>query len=280
MESIDLREILSHSVFKALNISTRWEEIKYFHLDQKGASDKHHSFENQEAFERAKKQKFDNIVIFRSGSPYGFAKTDNIAQDLSIEDSKIRKISDYKIVYDASYLKALDHIVKGDKPSDHALYFIYKDAQRPEGIITYADFNKKSVYLYCYALLSSVELWAKRAIVNYYVDTEQWLALLEPRDRKRIMKHSQTSEEKPIDCVGFPDIYKIITNSPNLCSSSINEGLTCPILTSLLRIRDRIAHPVKLLLYRSNYSTLSKDLLNVLRLSELEPILSGNEKNR
>lgn len=280
MGNRDLSEVLNSPVFSALNLVTDWNEVKKIYLDQDGSPEEEHRLDNELAVKDADVSNFDNIVILKAGIPYGFAKRTDVPTDFSIDDSKIKKIREYKFNSSASYLNALKLIAKKDKPNNHGLYFVYDGGQVPEGIITYADFNKKSVYLYCYALLSSVELWAKRMIANHFSEPSGWLSLLESERERRIMRYSQRNLEKPIDCVGFPDIYKIITSTPDLCSQAIREGLTCPVLTSLLKIRDRIAHPVKLLLSRSSYSILSIDLLNVLTVSRLFTILSGNLKNR
>ena len=275
----DLSGVLNSPVFSIPNLATDWNHVTKIYLNENGSPEEDHRYDNRLALENATKENFDNIVIMKSGIPYGFAKKDDIPPDFKIADSNIRKIKDYCLNSSASYIDALDLIVRRDKPRDHGLYFVDDRRQSPMGIFTYADFNKKSVYLYCYTLLSSVELWAKRMISKQFTDQDGWLSLLEPKRKRNTLKYSERNLEKPLDCVGFPDIYKIITSSPELCSKAIREGLTCPVLTSLLRIRDRIAHPVKLLLPRSSYSTLSKDLLNVLTVSRLTTLLSGNDKN-
>jgi hypothetical protein len=235
----------------------------------------------------AKEQDFDNLAVVDDGALLGYVAVGNL-KIAQIKRSLIQPFQGHTIGSSELLPRVVERIMmKGVEPC--RLYFVLDEHAKPIGIMTYADLNRKTSYIYTYTLILFLEQWLKKRIVEKFhvrgqKQDDSWITTLEHmkgiggKSAKELLKDKATNGGTPLSWANLEHLVHVFTNDKLLQEDFRRVRGLCPDAAYL---RPRVAHPVKLLISRSRAR---EDIRRLKRFwTRMEPFVrvnDFNEKNR
>lgn len=276
-------ELFNGSIFKVESLQTKISEV--CSIDINDSKD-----EIQKALRRAstKEEDYDNIVIIQNGKPKGFVSREELSRSSgNLNEITIKKVKNYNFKVNDSLNKVIKKIKEDYEITDEInLYFITNN-ETVTGIITYADLNRKSVYIYNYILYSFVEQWLRKQISKEYKNknrriSDKWMMALNEGQKMELMKRSKKQGESTISVCDLFHLVQVFKKDPKFTTlrEETTDKLTVKTLEDLVSMRPKIAHPTKLLVPKDK---IKDRLTRLMRISDLVemfiPYEDFNEKN-
>ncbi len=276
-------ELFDSKIFKADSLKTLISDVLYIDLNSSKEA-------IQNAIQKAspENEDYDNIVIKRDGKSVGFIPREELKNfNGNLNNLKYKKTKMY--MFNASdTLDILIKRIKDDYKQDRSinLYFITNE-NAETGIITYADLNRRSVYIYNYIIYLFVEQWLRKQISDVFriegrkID-KNWMKYLEKSQKEKLIKNAIDKKESTISVCNFDDLLLVFKKDPKFetLRSSMKEELSLKTLESLRSMRPKIAHPTKLLVRKDKIQDSLRELTCVSELTKgFIPKEDSNEKN-
>jgi len=134
-------------------------------------------------------------------------------------------------------------------------------------VITYADLNRRSCYIYTYTMINFVEQWIKKRIISHYGSGRRlnpnWmesLKLKETRHKNKatgkkitrwdVLDAALRSGDGPLGLTYFDDLMHVLEYDTAMALD--RQELSSQVRETSIDLRLKVAHPVKLLLPRSD----------------------------
>jgi hypothetical protein len=154
-----LSEILNNSSFKARELMT--EKTNWLYLDK---------IENEnlceKTFQEARDRRIDYLPVCKDHIPVGYVRVPVPGENFSgIEEELVSIRGMTKIEEDDTVYTLVTKFISGY--DSQKLYFVSKGAEIT-GLINHSDLNRKSIYIYLYIRLVSLEQGIRKQIKQAY----------------------------------------------------------------------------------------------------------------
>lgn len=232
-----------------------------------GVSDGANTAKVREEVEEAKQASIDSIVVFnqdRRFENYVLVK-DLITVGYRLEKSLFRKCNE--LSYGSDLLCVLDKFSRDcDRYRGHyPLYSILGPNRRIIGIMNFTDLNRRPVYIVAYATLVNLETYLKTEIRKAYGKANlSWLDILERKERKKIDKIRKENGVDYFESTSLKQLVSLVKSEK--CKFKITKQSVLDSLEAVSNLRNRIAHPVNMLIRKSSYRRDIKDLQHSVKI--------------
>jgi hypothetical protein len=261
-------ELLSGELFTAKSTATKWEDCRKLLLGERVS---------REMIREAKDLDIENLPIAEGSTVIGYAKTHELRQGMVVSQSKIHHSFQESIVDSSERLPALARRFLQDGLDNYKLYFVTDGGRNPLGIMTYADLNRRTSYIYSYVMMSFLEQWAKMQIENRYRLvgrrlSKKWMSSLSVERRSLLVRWAAEKHQSTLGVASLEDLVRILRRD---VKQDMDRNFK-RMLASALSIRPRVAHPVKLLVPRKD----SEGLSHLLRFWDgMLPLIEREDYN-
>lgn len=242
-------ELLDGEMFTAKSMATKWENCRKLFLGERVSREK---------IREAKDLDIDNLPVVDGPTVLGYAKTDELRQGMVVSQSHIHHSFQESMVGSSERLPALARRFLQDGMENYNLYFVTDGGRNLLGIMTYADLNRRTSYIYSYVMISFLEQWAKMQIENKYrlvgrrLST-RWMSSLDAERRSLLARQAAEKHQSTLGVASLDDLIRILRRD---VKQDMDRDFK-RMLASALSIRPRVAHPVKLLVPRKDSEGLS-----------------------
>lgn len=276
-------ELLENRIFSAEYLKTDLSSVLSITLQSSPE-------EIGKALERASPQNedYDNIIIKEGETLKGYIPR----EELKNYKGNLANLPYYKFEkYSFNAAETIESVIKiinedMNKSGTPRIYLIYKE-DKQTGIMTYADLNRRSVYIYNYIIISFVEQWLRIRIAQnfkgkYRKLSNNWMNSLKTERRGKLLEWSKDKKESTLSVASIDDLIHVFKNEPRLkdLRKEFNKTLSNNVLANILFIRPKVMHPTKLLIPKNNINKGFKRMLTISKLSsEFIPYEDFNEKN-
>ncbi len=252
-------------LFKAKHLMTPMNEVKKIQKGEKKL---------QEKIDEAKCHGFSNLVV-KTGSRYiGQIPVRKLEKNNSWTD-EVTELTRYT-VHDTDGILELSeifasHLADTKNIKDPPIYFVLDKGKHPLGIMTYWDLNRRSVYTYTYHILLSIEQALKDHIAKTHNGKNKrdhdWIARMKDgqlKDRFELYKLSgwEATRLKSWHFSQLCDFYY----SDNCFRSSVSLPFKEDVLKRCEDLRNKVMHPVNLILEGNSSSDWACSLINLSKL--------------
>lgn len=245
-----------------------------------GVSDEADPLEVKNKVREACTANIDSIVVFDQAHEfenYVLVK-DLVAAGFRLEKDLLRKCND--LPQRSDLFEILDKFRRDcDRFRGHyPLYSVLSNKRLITGIINFADLNRRPVYIVAYAALVNSEIYLKTEIRRSYGrDDISWLDLLNSKERGKIHDIKKNNGVDYLDALSLKHLVSLVKNEK--CKFRLVKHAELDSLEAVSNLRNRVAHPVRILIRKSRYKSDIKDLHRSVRILTV----AGNEyfeKNR
>ncbi len=249
-----LRDLMGDELFTVSSLMTPLSETLCVKREE--------SYFLEEKAKKAKCGDFDNLPFWKNGELQGFVRVSDIHKhNYDLDAIPVMPIRSFSIDQRKTLHEAIDKIKACEAYHDNPvtdepnLYFVTTE-DGPVGVLTYADLNRKSCYVYSYIMLMSLEQALREAIEKAYSKIERknaWMGKLRPGQQNRLKGLSIDQKESTLSCAGLEDMVVVVENDPAVKKiwEMRYKGIGEETLDSAVKMRNRIAHPNKLLVPRN-----------------------------
>ena len=229
---------------------------------------------------------YDNVVIMEGNLYSRFVHRDDLGER-TIDLRRIgHSFQNYKFSATDSLIVVIDKIRTDFQNSSLPFLYLIMDGSRPVGIITYADLNRRSTYVYFYILIAFVEQWLRKTIAEKYSRdrrlSPRWMHTITPSAKERLTRDSHKKGESTLSVASLSQLVHVFMKDPVFLEQREMYGsqLNNKILSVLNYLRPKIMHPTKLLVPKDKIlkrlDALSKIAHQITDLIKREDF---NEKN-
>ncbi|MDG6999520.1 MAG: hypothetical protein JRN15_10440 [Nitrososphaerota archaeon] len=266
-----VEEFFEQPLFKAKHLMTPMNEVKTIQKGEKKL---------QEKIDEAKCRGYSNLVV-KTGSKYvGQIPARKLEENNSWTDA-ITELTRYTVQATDGITRLSEifasHLAEKRNNEDPPIYFVLGKNERPLGIMTYWDLNRRSVYTYTYHILLSVEQVLKDHIAKTHNGKNNkdhdWISREEDKNLKSLFESFRSSgwESKRLTKWHFHQLCSFY--SEDTCvESGVSPQFTEDVLKACKELRNKVMHPVNLIMEgRSNTGWAS-------RLIELNKLWTEGKK--
>ena len=235
-----------------------------------GISDDATANEIREKVNEAKDASIDSIVIFdRANSFRNYILIEDVVTNNYQLDKKLLKRCIE--VPASSDLFAILNKFSSDcdrHRSHYPLYSVLNPEKRIVGIINFADLNRRPVYIVAYAALVNSEIYLKTEIRKAYgKDDLSWLHILDSKEKGKIDDIKQSHGVDYFGAMSLKHLMSLVKSER--CKFKVTDQRELDSLEAISNLRNRVAHPVRILIRRSRYKRDLKDLQRSIRILTL-----------
>jgi len=159
---------------------------------------------------------------------------------------------------------------------DYNFYFVQANGRTPKGILTYADLNRRTVYIYCYVMLNFLEQWIKKLIMEKYEEPNRtlspsWMLSLGEKRKQELISEAKDRDQTAMGVADLEDLIQVLTLDLEPSMSNDRRRM----LNAARVIRTGVAHPVKLLVPRGDSDALRhliwfwKEMIPLVRTNDV-----------
>ena len=279
-------ELLKSEVFKAKNLATKKEglcSVSFYST----------TGEIDEAVKRASPNNgdYDNIIVRDGERLVGFIRREQLENKndiLSLLRSRTIKFDRYTFSAEDGLKEVVERIYTDFKRTGYGSAYLIKNKTEDLGVITYADLNRKSVYIYNYIIILFLEQWIKNIISQKYRTkskkiNDNWMRSLRTKQSAKLIDLSREKGESTLGVAGIDDLVMVFKHEPSLQNirSQYKDSIPNETLSDIISVRPKVMHPTKLLVPKNNIKNGLKRLMRILRLvDDFIQYEDSNEKNR
>lgn len=276
-------ELLKNRIFTAEALKTDLSSVLFITLHSS-------TKEVNDALERssAQHEDYDNIIIKEGECLKGFIPRERLKKFKGDLSSQYIKFDNYIFSANESIDNIITRISKDMEKSEFPRIYLISKEENQMGVMTYADLNRRSVYIYNYIIISFVEQWLRARIAQNYKErgrilSEKWMNSLKQIDRKKLLRFSSLKHESTLSVASLKDLIYVFKNDSSFeeLRSRFGEVIPDETLNDIISIRDRIMHPTKLLVSKNKKR---EDMQILKRISKLSTDFlvrkDRNEKNQ
>ena len=215
----------------------------------------------REKVEEANHASIDSIVAFsQTGRFHNYVMVKDIVNAGYLLDKNLLKTCN-EMPHSSDLFDILNNFNRDcDRYRDHyPLYSVLDPKRRIVGIINFADLNRRPVYIVAYAALVNLETYLKTEIRKAYgKDDLSWLDILDPKEREKIDTIRKGNGVGYLDSISLKHLVSLVKSEK--CKFKITKQSELDSLEAVSNLRNRIAHPVSMLIRKSSYRRDIKDL--------------------
>lgn len=276
-------ELLKNRIFTAEALKTDLSSVLFITLDSS-------TKEVNDALERssAQHEDYDNIIIKEGECLKGFIPREKLKKIKGDLSSQYIKFDNYIFSANESIDNIITRISKDMEKSEFPRIYLISKEENQMGVMTYADLNRRSVYIYNYIIISFVEQWLRARIAQNYKEpgrilSEKWMNSLKQNVRNKLLGFSSSKHESTLSVASLKDLIYVFKNDSSFeeLRSRFGEVIPDETLNDIISIRDRIMHPTKLLVSKNKKR---EDMQILKRISKLSTDFlvrkDRNEKNQ
>lgn len=265
-------ELLNNEVFTAKNLVTPWNQTKKAQLGSKIP---------RNLLTEALTMNVDNIPICSGSDIIGYAKREQLHPGEVVTRKLLYRGISRCVVNPSSRLPDLADRIRSDGLRDYELYVVRAMGKPPLGVMTYADLNRRTVYIYCYILLNFLEQWVKGRIVMKYREPNRslsplWMTSLGAQREKELFEDAEGRGQTPLGVADLSDLVQVLRE--DLKPRMGNDWRR--MVNAAMMLRTRVAHPVKLLLPKADLNSLRNLIYFWRGMMPLVQKNDFNERNR
>ena len=261
-------ELLNNDVFTAKNLVTPWNQTKKIQLGSRVS---------RTLLKETSGMDVDNIPVCEGNSVLGYAKRGRLRAGEIVTRRHLYRSTSRCTVDPSSQLPDLVAKIRSDGLQDYKLYVVQSPSKTPQGVMTYADLNRRTVYINCYVLLNFLEQWVKGRIMAKYGELNRtlnhlWMSTLGVQRAEELLKEAQERGQTPLGVADLGDLIRVLKEDLEPDMSNDRRRM----VDAALPLRTKVAHPVKLLLPKSDLDSLSH-LFHLRR--GMMPVVRENDFN-
>jgi hypothetical protein len=261
-------ELLDDEMFTARALSTQWVDCRILRIGE---------HVTQEKINESRNLDIDNLPVSDDSGVLGYARVADLHRDQVVNASHLFRRYAESIIGPSERLLGLARRFLDDGVESYRLYFVSDGSSNPLGVMTYADLNRRSSYIYCYVMISFLEQWIKKEIVSKYQTAgrrlrDDWMSSLNSDRTAELLLWAKEKSQTTLGVANLSDLIQVLRRDLKPRTDRSFRRM----LASAEALRPRIAHPVKLLVPRSDSNSLSH-LIDFWR--EMMPIIQQNDLN-
>ncbi len=273
-----LAHLLDGDFFTARNIVTSWKDV----LRTTSIASKN---EWEDVIYQAEARGYSNVVIVDEwDNPRGYVNVERI-RGRPFDEGKIGAIADPFIISASERFPSLASRFSSEYSEGCPLYLVNLGRDK-WGIATYADLNRKTGYLYTYALILALEQWIKNTILHDFPPLEgehsnpEWVDGLKFKDANKLLRDAKAQKECCLSLCYLGQLIRIVNKNKKF--EYMKNILPQAVFHHANSIRVRVAHPTKLLVPNSNARSELHSLAQFWEAAEkfVKDYAPGNTKNR
>ena len=151
-------------MFTARALSTQWVDCRILRIGEQVT---------QEKIDESRNLDIDNLPVSDDSGVLGYARVADLHRHQVVSTSHLYRRYAESIIGPSERLLGLARRFLDDGVESYRLYFVSDGSSNPLGVMTYADLNRRSSYIYCYVMISFLEQWIKKEIVSKYQTPEE-----------------------------------------------------------------------------------------------------------
>lgn len=277
-------ELLDNEIFTAKDLATNNESLCAVTL--------HSSTEEVDKVSMIASQEngdYDNIIVKEGGKLIGFIPREQLkTHNGNLSSLQFKKFENYTFDARENIKSIIERIKEDVERSELPNIYLITDRDYQLGIMTYADLNRRSVYIYNYIIVLFIEQWIKANIARNYMTrnrkiSNNWMKSLDSKRKKQLIQWSKEKGESTLSVASITDLIQIFTKEPSLSSLRENyrEKIPNKTLADIIFIRPKVMHPTKLLVPKNDIKNGLKRLMRISKLTDdLIRQEDFNEKNQ
>lgn len=255
------KEFLKGSLFTAESLVTYWSGVHKTNVPVGGTIP-------QEDIDDAEEHDFHNIPVTWNNQALGYVCRFDISRDRTLTSRILKPYSQWVISREES-LPQVARILSDHGTHNYPLFFVPSNIQEPLGVLTYADLNRRSCYIYTYTMINFIEQWAKKRIAFHYGRQRRldpaWMESLKglthtgskkTPTRWHYLKRKAGPNGNPLDVSEFKDLIHVIQN--DIATKEPTSKFPTEVVKTAKDLRIRIAHPVKLIVPKGDEQMLHR----------------------
>ncbi|WMT45442.1 MAG: hypothetical protein RE469_04415 [Cuniculiplasma divulgatum] len=264
-------ELLNNEIFKAKNLATNKNSLCAVTFDSSIRE------VNDALYEASPGNgDYDNIIVNDGDRLMGFIPREQLEanrDNISRRKHMTKKFENYTLSAEESVRSIVERIYVDFEKTGSSNAYLVKNDDEELGIMTYADFNRRSVYIYNYVIILFLEQWLKENISKTFVTKYRkisinWMKSLDQKRTTVLTKRSKEKDESTLAVASIDDLITVFKKESALqyIRNKHRETLPDKTLADIVSMRPKVMHPTKLLIPKCD---IKSGLLRLVRISRL-----------